>query len=144
MRRPRWLTLIALGLVVAAFAVLLLVSLPGALVYDVTPSELAARPLDQPVQLYGLVVAGSVHFDAATRTLTFEVTDGQTIDRVTTQSIPTDLFRDGIGVVLAGRLTAPGQFQADQLIVKHSEVYAPLAPGQTIPPGVLQELGGSQ
>ncbi|MGH2511674.1 MAG: cytochrome c maturation protein CcmE [Candidatus Limnocylindrales bacterium] len=137
------MTLIALLAVVASFVALLLISLPGALVYDVTPSELAGRPLDQPVRLYGIVVDGSVQFAPATGILVFKVTDGQATVSVTTRSIPSELFRDGVGVVLAGRMTQPGQFAADQLIVKHSAVYAPLAPGATIPPGILEQAGDS-
>ena len=83
----------------------------------------------------------SGHFDDATKTLSFRVTDGRSTANVTTQSIPTALFRDGVAVVLAGRLTQPGQFAAEELVVKHSEVYAPLAPGQTVPPGILGGQG---
>ncbi len=141
MNRPRPVTLAGLGLVVIAFVALAAMSLQSALVYDLTSTELASRPLGEQVRLYGIVVSGTVRFDEATNTLTFEVTDGRSTTGVTTQSIPTALFRDGAAVVLAGRLTQPGQFAADQLVVKHSEVYAPLKPGETIPPGILDGQG---
>lgn len=141
MKRSRRVTLIGFGLVLAAFVALAAMSLQSALVYDLTSTELASRPLGEQVRLYGIVVAGTVHFDEATRTLNFEVTDGRSTTGVTTQSIPTALFRDGAAVVLAGRLTQPGQFAADELVVKHSEVYAPLKPGETIPPGILDGQG---
>jgi cytochrome c-type biogenesis protein CcmE len=141
MTRPRRVTVIGLGLVVVAFVVLGAMSLRSALVYDLTPTELGSRPVGERARLYGIVVDGSVQFDEATRTLRFAVTDGRSTTAVSTQSIPTALFRDGIAVVLGGRLTAPGTFVADQLVVKHSEVYAPLEPGQTVPPGVLDGTG---
>jgi cytochrome c-type biogenesis protein CcmE len=137
MKRPRPATLLGLGLVAVAFVVLAAMSLQSALVYDLTPTELGSRPVGERARLYGIVVAGSVQFDDATKTLRFAVTDGRSTTAVSTQSIPTALFRDGVAVILGGRLTGLGTFAADQLVVKHSEVYAPLVPGQTVPPGVL-------
>jgi cytochrome c-type biogenesis protein CcmE len=141
MRRPRPGTLVGLGLVVLAFAVLAAMSLRSALVYDLTPTELGSRPVGERARLYGVVVDGSVRIDEATKTLRFAVTDGRSTTAVSTRSIPTALFRDGVAVILGGRLTGPGTFTADQLIVKHSEVYAPLDPGQTVPPGILDTIG---
>jgi cytochrome c-type biogenesis protein CcmE len=141
MKRPRPATLLGLGLVAVAFVVLAAMSLQSALVYDLTPTELGSRPVGERARLYGIVVAGSVQFDDATKTLRFAVTDGRSTTAVSTQSIPTALFRDGVAVILGGRLTGLGTFAADQLVVKHSEVYAPLVPGQTVPPGVLDMDG---
>lgn len=141
MKRPRPVTLIALGLVVFAFVVLSAMSLQSAIIYDLTPTELGSRPVGELARLYGIVVDGSVQFDGTTKTLRFVVTDGRSTTAVSTQSIPTALFRDGVAVVLGGRLTGPGTFAADQLVVKHTEVYAPLDPGQTVPPGILGGAG---
>ena len=141
MKRPRRGTLLGFGLVLVAFIALAAISLQSALVYDLTPTEVAGRPLGERVRLYGIVVAGSVQFDETNATLSFAVTDGRSTTAVSTQSIPTALFRDGVAVILAGRLIRSGQFVADELVVKHSEVYAPLAPGETVPPGVLVRQG---
>ncbi|MEA2622307.1 MAG: cytochrome c-type biosis protein CcmE [Chloroflexota bacterium] len=141
MTRPRPVTLFGLGLVVVAFVALAAMSLQTALVYDLTPTELSSHPVGERARLYGIVVEGSVQFDEATKTLRFAVTDGRSTAAVSTQSIPTALFRDGVAVVLAGRLTGPATFAADQLVVKHSEVYAPLEPGETMPPGILNAGG---
>ena len=107
-----------------------------------TPTELAARPVDGPVRLYGIVVPGSVSYDRADGVLSFRLSDGQTTVAVTSRSLPTALFRDGIGVVLVGRSTGPGTFSADEILIKHSEVYEPLKPGETIPPGILEQIRG--
>lgn len=139
-RRPRSATLVGLGLVVAALAALVGISLTSALVYYLTPTELASRQPAGTVRLYGIVVPGSVTWRSASRTLSFEVTDGTTSVEVTSQALPTALFRDGVAVVLVGRRTADGTFSADELLVKHSEVYQPLQPGATIPPNVLEQL----
>jgi cytochrome c-type biogenesis protein CcmE len=142
MRRPRTATIAGLVLVVGAFAALVWISMTSALVYYVTPTELASANGPGSVRLYGVVEPGSVAWDAGTSTLAFRVTDGTTTMAVTSRSLPTGLFRDGIGVVLAGRLTGPGAFLAEEVLVKHSEVYQPLEPGETPPPGLLDTIRG--
>lgn len=140
MRRPRIATLVGLVLVVGAFVALVGISLTSAIVYYVTPTELAAQAPSGSVRLYGIVEPGSVRWDSATSTLSFRITDGTTTVAVSSRSLPTGLFRDGVGVVLAGRLTAPGAFAAEEVLVKHSEVYEPLKPGETPPPGLLETI----
>ena len=140
MRRPRIATLVGLALVVGAFLALVAMSLTSAIVYFVTPTEIAADPPSGSVRLYGIVEPGSVRWSSPTSTLSFRITDGATTVAVTSRSLPTGLFRDGIGVVLAGRVTGPATFGADEILVKHSEVYEPLKPGETPPPGLLETL----
>lgn len=140
MRRPRGATIVGLALVVGAFAALVVISLTSALVYYVTPTELAADARSGGVRLYGVVEPGSVQWVSESSTVSFRVTDGTTTIAVESRSIPTGLFRDGIGVVLAGRLKGSGLFAADEVLVKHSEVYEPLKPGQTLPPGLLETV----
>ena len=143
MTASRTATVVGLILVVAAFAGLLAVSLSSSLVYYVTPSELAADARTGPVRLYGVVEPGSVRWDAPSSTVSFRVTDGSSTMAVESQSLPTGLFREGIGVVLAGRASDSGVFLADEVLVKHSEIYAPLQPGQTLPPGLLDTIRGA-
>lgn len=132
----------ALGLVLVAAALVAAVglALTSALVYSLTPTELSAQPTSGAVRLYGVVVPGSVKVEPGGASLAFAVTDGTTTMTVSTVAVPTALFRDGIAVVLAGRLIGPGRFEADQLLVKHSADYAPLRPGETVPPGLLDQI----
>lgn len=141
-RRARPLTLLGLGLIGLALIAVISLGVPGAVVYYVTPTELAATSGDGAVRLYGVVEPGSVRWDAATQELRFIVGDGATAIAVRSNAVPTALFRDGVAVVLAGRRESPTSFVADELLVKHSEVYAPLEPGQTIPPGLLETVAG--
>ncbi|MGK2852258.1 MAG: cytochrome c maturation protein CcmE [Candidatus Limnocylindrales bacterium] len=138
--RARPATMLGLGMVLAALVAVVALGAPGAIVYYVTPTEMAADPTDRPVRLYGVVESGSVRWEEGAGELRFTVTDGQTAVAVRTSAIPTALFRDGVAVVLAGRRESATSFLADELLVKHSEVYAPLAPGQTIPPGLLETV----
>ena len=140
MRRPRVATLAGLVLVIGAFVALVWMSLANAVVYYVTPTELAASASTDPVRLYGLVEPGSVRWEGGSSSLSFRVTDGTTTMTVESRALPTGLFQDGIGVVLAGRPMAEGVFVADEILVKHSEVYEPLQPGQTPPADLLESL----
>lgn len=138
--RGRPATVLGLGMIVVALVAVIALGAPGALVYYVTPSELITDPSARAVRLYGIVEAGSVSRDDGSGELRFRVTDGTATIAVRTSAIPTALFRDGVAVILAGRPESATSFVADELLVKHSEVYAPLAPGQTLPPGLVEQL----
>ena len=134
-------TLVGLVLMAAAFVALLGVSLTSAVEYYRTPTELlASTDTTGTVRLYGIVVPGSVAFDRPQSRLSFRLTDGTTTVVVETSALPTALFRDGVGVVVSGRLGPARTFVADEILVKHSEVYEPVRPGETIPPNLLDEL----
>jgi cytochrome c-type biogenesis protein CcmE len=96
----------------------------NALVYYLTPTELAARgeaAIGQSVRLGGLVLAGSVSGSATD--LTFVLTDGETEITVHSTVAPTSSFREGAGAVVEGVLRPDGVFEADEVLVKHDENY---------------------
>lgn len=141
MTRPRATTLVGLVLVAGALLAIVFAGLTNALVYYVTPTELLAKgDRTGPIRLYGIVDPGSVGWDESTATLSFRLTDGSSSIAVVSTALPTGLFRDGIGVVVAGQLMDSGSFVAEEVLVKHSEVYAPLEQGQTPPPELLERL----
>jgi len=125
--------LIAGGLIiVGAVVALVAFGLGRNVVYFLTPSELLARGervVDRPLRLGGLVQAGSVIWDPVTLDLRFLVVDGEASVPVRQTGAPPVMFQDGIGVVVEGRLQADGAFHATNLMVRHSEEYAPLKPG---------------
>ncbi|MGH6969281.1 MAG: cytochrome c maturation protein CcmE [Stellaceae bacterium] len=79
----------------------------------------------QLVRIGGLVAAGSVKHEADGSTLDFTVTDGRKSVPVTYRGTVPDLFREGQGVVVEGRLTTAGTFKATTLLAKHDERYMP-------------------
>lgn len=140
MTRPRTLTLAGIGSVALALILLAVTGLDGALAYYVTPTELDRQPAGREARLYGIVVAGSVRWDRQSGVLRFRVTDGTTEAAVTSRSIPGAMFREGVAVVLMGIAGEDRTFEARELAVKHSEVYEPLKPGETLPPTLLETL----
>jgi cytochrome c-type biogenesis protein CcmE len=69
-------------------------------------------------------------WDAKTLDLRFTVTDGEKEVPVHSTGAPPQMFRDGMGVVVEGRVGQAGVFQATNLMVKHSNEYRAPKPGE--------------
>ena len=107
-----------------------------ALVYFYTPSELEAKAKtssDKFLRMGGMVVQGSLQKDVKNLTYTFQLTDGSATVPVTFKGVPPDLFADGKGAVVEGRLASDGVFHATTIMAKHSEEYKPPADSK-VPP----------
>ena len=90
------------------------------------PSELTKleTPPTSTIRLGGLVETGSiVHGNEAT--VSFMVTDELAKILVTYQGVLPDLFREGQGVVVQGRVNAAGNVVASEVLAKHDENYMP-------------------
>jgi cytochrome c-type biogenesis protein CcmE len=118
---------------VLVFAWLLFGGLEKNVVFFLTPKELLAKGRDGvgvPVRLGGQVKPGSMTWDAKTLDLRFTVTDGAKEIPVHSTGAPPQMFRDGLGVVVEGRVGQGGVFQATNLMVKHSNEYRAPKPGE--------------
>lgn len=125
--------LVAVIVVLGAFAWLLYGNLDKNIVFFLTPQELLAKGVDGyevPVRLGGQVKPGSVQWDAKTLDLRFAITDGASEIAVRAKGAPPQMFRDGMGVVVEGRYERGGIFQATNLLVKHSNEYHPPKAGE--------------
>ena len=91
----------------------------------VTPSEVAAgkSPQGKAFRIGGLVKEGSVK--RRDMTVRFVVTDMAKEIPVAYTGILPDLFRDGKGAVVQGRLGSDGVFVASEVLAKHDENYMP-------------------
>jgi cytochrome c-type biogenesis protein CcmE len=126
-RRQRRLILIGSSLGVLAIAVALVLSaLRQSIVFFNSPTDVAEQHLapGARVRIGGLVKDGSVKRSADLR-INFAVTDGQSDIAVAYQGIVPDLFREGQGVVVEGKMGQGGLFQADTVLAKHDERYMP-------------------
>jgi cytochrome c-type biogenesis protein CcmE len=119
--------------IVAVFGWLLFGGLEKNVVFFLTPKELLAKGTEGigvPVRLGGQVRPGSVKWDPQTLNLRFTVTDGAREMQVHSTGAPPQMFRDGMGVVVEGRVGAGGVFEATGLMVKHSNEYRAPKPGE--------------
>ncbi|MBK5936028.1 MAG: cytochrome c maturation protein CcmE [Halorhodospira halophila] len=95
--------------------------------FFITPSEVMAKS-DMPERHFrigGLVEDGSVERDSASTRVRFHVTDTEASVPVDFEGILPDLFREGQGVVVEGRITSDGVFKADNVMARHDEDYMP-------------------
>lgn len=121
------------AVIVGVFAWLLLGGLEKNMVFFLTPKELLAKGTEGvgvPVRLGGQVKPGSVKWDAQSLDLRFTVTDGAGEVPVRSTGAPPQMFRDGMGVIVEGRVGAGGVFAASNLMVKHSNEYRAPRPGE--------------
>ena len=128
--KPRTRRLSVLGGALLAFGLatlLVLNALRSNLVFFFSPSQVAASeaPRSGAFRIGGLVEAGSVQRAADGLTIRFVVTDLAQRVPVSYRGLLPDLFREGKGVVVAGRLRADGSFEASQVLAKHDENYMP-------------------
>jgi len=89
-----------------------------------SPSQVVTgeAPANTPFRLGGMVVDGSVRRNGETLEIQFDLTDTAETVTVAYTGILPDLFREGQGVVVEGKMNGP-RFEASQLLVKHSEEY---------------------
>jgi len=98
----------------------------------VTPSEVAAgkAPQGQAFRVGGLVKEGSIKRDNLT--VNFIVTDTVKDVAVAYTGILPDLFKEGKGAVVQGKLGPDGRFVASEVLAKHDENYTPKEAQQAI------------
>ena len=95
-------------------------------VFFYTPEEVLANPSkfeNKTIRIGALVQRGSVEWDAQDIRLSFNITEnGKKYIPVFYDGVKPDLFREGQGVVVEGKMKDQ-RFEAVQLLVKHSEDY---------------------
>jgi cytochrome c-type biogenesis protein CcmE len=124
-RYKRALLIVAALAVIGIAAMLILNALNSNIALYVTPSEVAAgkAPRGQAFRIGGMVKDGSLKRDGLT--VHFVITDLVKDISVAYTGILPDLFKEGKGAVIQGRLEADGQFIASEVLAKHDENYMP-------------------
>ena len=92
------------------------------------PADVVAGkiPEDQKVRAGGMVLEGSVKRSDTSLAVDFQLTDHQgAIFAVAYSGILPDLFREGQGILVEGKMDAQGVFQAEEVLAKHDENYMP-------------------
>lgn len=126
---PKTKFILGAGLVVVTVGFLMTEGIKDTGVYFLQPAELAERAArdesiyDVGVRVGGNVVHGSIERDLASRTITFEVTDGTATFPVEFHGIAPDTFTDSVEVIVEGRLTTDGTLQATNVLAKCGSRY---------------------
>ncbi len=126
MKSKKWLfgiLLIGVALVGISF-----LQLGDNLVYFYTPVEATAKAKElsnKDIRVGAMVKAGTVKWDDSKLNLSFVMTDmKQTEIQVSHRGTAPDMFKEGQGVVVEGRISDDGAHMTSKnLFVKHSEEY---------------------
>jgi cytochrome c-type biogenesis protein CcmE len=124
-RHKRALLIVAALAAIGVAALLILNALNSNIALYVTPSEVAAgkAPNGQAFRIGGMVKEGSLRRDGLT--VHFVITDMAKDIPVSYTGILPDLFKEGKGAVIQGRLNSNGEFVASEVLAKHDENYMP-------------------
>jgi cytochrome c-type biogenesis protein CcmE len=108
------------------------------LVYYWSPGEMlqqGEKAYHATIRLGGMVTPGSIQWDTGHTKLTFVVADGKDASAphvtVSSDQVPPQMFREGIGVVVEGTYDESKVFTAQRLMVKHSNEYRPPKGGES-------------
>ena len=126
--RQKRIALILGGLATLGIAAaLVLNALNSNIALYVTPSEVAEgkEPREKAFRFGGMVKDGSLRRDILT--VYFVVTDTAKDIPVAYTGILPDLFKEGKGAVVQGKLGSDGLFTATEVLAKHDENYMPPA-----------------
>jgi len=130
-RRRRMMFVILILLAVSAAALLILTGLKQNLQYNIVPSDVyeGRAPADRVFRLGGMVEQGSVRREVGSMLVQFDITDFKHEVTVKYTGVLPDLFREGQGVVVRGKLqpTSDGHplLIAEEVLAKHDEKYMP-------------------
>lgn len=96
------------------------------MVYYWSPTELEARKAEAEratIRLGGMVRRGNDPDWDKKLPLEFYLEDGDHKVLVRSTGAPPQMFREGIGAIVEGRLAEDGAFETDRVMVKHSNEY---------------------
>jgi cytochrome c-type biogenesis protein CcmE len=133
-RKPRRfpLSFLIAGIVVlGAVTYLVYANTQASAVYYMTVTELkhCTTCANQAVRVAGIVQEGTVQRNEQEQTISFTIEDNGQILPVTYKGVVPDIFRPGIQVVVEGRYSGQGPFQAQTLLAKCPSKFESATPG---------------
>ena len=124
-KRTRRFMIGAIAVAATAFGVIAATSINDNLVYYWTPSDLRShgqKAYGASIRLGGMVAPGSIEKLGGSG-VAFVVHDGKARVNVRTSSVPPQMFRENIGVVVEGTMVPGGHFESSRLMVSHDNQY---------------------
>lgn len=141
-KRTRWFMLGAFVVAGIAFAVIAASGINKNLVYYWTPSDLHAngnKAYGATIRLGGMVAPDSIQ-KLGGSAVEFDVHDGKARVHVKTSTVPPQMFRENIGVVVEGTMVRGGYFQSSRLMVSHSNEYKAPEKGHPVDEKQLRKM----
>ena len=112
---------------VTSFSALLIYAFSKNSVYFYTPSQIIKKeaPIDTFIRVGGMVQKNSFLREKDSLKVSFVIYDLKQNINVIYEGILPDLFAEGQGVVMTGKLVNQNTFIADEVLAKHDENYMP-------------------
>ena len=127
-RKQRLYIALFLLVVVSGTATALMLALQQDINLFYPPDQVASgeAPRDVRIRAGGMVLEGSVERSQSDLSVQFVLTDRANAEfAVRYKGILPDLFREGQGIVVQGKINGDGVFIADEVLAKHDENYMP-------------------
>lgn len=126
-RKQRLQRILLLSLLLSVVVGLVLYALRQNISLFYTPSEIAEgkAPLYHSIRAGGMVVVHSIERPKTSQYIVFKITDFKHTLSVQYRGILPDLFREGQGVVVQGKLLDTHFMKATLVLAKHDENYKP-------------------
>lgn len=141
-RKTRRFMIGAFAVAGVAFAVIAASGINKNLVYYWTPSDLYAngqKAYGATIRLGGMVAPHSIR-NLGGSAVEFDVHDGKSRVHVKTKTVPPQMFRENIGVVVEGTMVPGGYFQSERLMVSHNNEYKAPEKGHPVDRKELERL----
>jgi cytochrome c-type biogenesis protein CcmE len=141
-RRTRFFMFGAFAVAALAFGVIAASGINKNLVYYWTPSDVHAngsKAYGATIRLGGMVSKGSIKTLGGSG-VEFDVHDATSTVHVRTSSVPPQMFRENIGVVVEGTMVSGGTFQSNRLMVSHNNEYKAPAKGHPMDKKELEKM----
>ncbi len=124
-RQKRFIFIIVGIAILSATVGLILYALQNNVSLYFTPTQVFNKeaPQGRNFRIGGLVVEKSIKRETDGLTVQFEVTDTFRTMQINYKGILPDLFKEGKGVVVHGKLLPDNTFIADEVLAKHDENY---------------------
>ena len=142
-RKLRLYKLLAIMLITSTALGLVIYALSSNLNLFYTPTQVVKRevPANQYIRVGGLVVKNSVKRSTENLTVHFLITDTAKEVEVIYVGILPDLFREGQGIVVEGRLDESNHLVAERVLAKHDENYMPPEAEAAVKQAYLKQQG---
>lgn len=123
--RFKVMAIILVGVAIAAALTLYALRQKVSLFYTPTQVLEGEAPSSRTIRVGGIVVQKSVKHAAESLDVTFELSDTANDIVVHYSGVLPDLFKEGQGVVVQGRVNRANEIIAKQVLAKHDENYMP-------------------
>jgi cytochrome c-type biogenesis protein CcmE len=141
-RRTRRFMIGAFLVAAIAFGVIAATGINSNLVYYWTPSDVISnggKAYGATIRLGGMVAPGSIQ-KLGGSSVAFDVHDGTAKVHVRTATVPPQMFRENIGVVVEGTMVRGGYFQSNRLMVSHNNEYQAPEAGHPVDKEQLRKM----